>query len=1172
MPKTLLLLIALLPLTVFSQVTITGRVISHADSKPVVAASVFLSNATNGDHSANDGSFELQKVKPGQYELVVSIVGFETYKQSVVVGNTAIKVPDIVLTPRTFALNAVTIVAKKKKDPNISRYIEQFKKEFLGESKFSADCRLLNPELLDIAFDADSNRLTASSVDFLVIENKALGYKVKYLLEDFLFDQSHPGTTLLSYKGSVLFEEMTGTPEEQKEWEKNRATAYEGSQMHFFRAVIKNQIKEEGFRVFRLPPKSFSIYQNVLHVDKFFITNVKHQSQLIMAPDKQGIYTMFGNHDMLYIGYNKDRRFRSGSYFPLSGNGNTTLVFNADNVLFDNNGSPVNPKTFTLNGDWGRRGVSSLLPVDYKYPFEVAPGAETSEINSIAAKLKLFTDSVKTEKAYLHFDKPFYATGDTIYFKAYVTAGGQHQLSGVSTVLHVELIGPDNRIAASILPQLNNGLGWGDFALPDTLKPGAYHIRAYTNWMRNSAAPDFFDHEILIGAVVSKGIPEAAVRPNKQNQPMAAVAGSKTDVQFLPEGGSLIAGNYSKIAFKAVAPDGTGSNIKGTITDDTGGQVCSFETSHLGMGVFNIVAHQGRTYKANITYADGSTGAVDLPKAVNAGYTFNLSNVADTIRLRITAGSSSNIDKLSLIAQSGGVVYYAAESTPGSRFFSAVIPANKFPTGIAQFTLFGPSGEPLNERLAFINNDADQLKLKVVAGNTYKPRQKVNMTLNTLGANDKPAAGSFSVAVTDEINVPADENDETTILSNLLLTSDLRGTVEQPNYYFADVNDKTRADLDLLMLTQGYRSFIWKQVLDGANLPVKYQSEKTLVISGTVKRNGKIVPGAKIKLFTIAAGGLMRDTLTDSNGRFAFNNLEFADNTKFVVQSRVEKGQDDVTLDLDTLSPPTIDLKRTGKDRRFVAKKADTAAYMLNQRRFYEEQQKYGINKTSIVLKEVKVEDKKPMPIPHSQNLNGSGQADQVLTAKDIERFICGRLKDCLQGVLRGVKFRSDGTPTWDGQYIKIPVMIDGTIVESDEFDDIRPDDVEGIEFIYGPRYGAIYGGIAADGLIMITTKPARRTDNIHYRYAPGVVTYKPQGFYKARKFYSPQYDNPKTNQKMADLRSTIYWNPNIITDKDGKASFSYFNADGKGTYRVVIEGIDDDGNLGRQVYRYKVE
>src|ERR1700755_930235 len=109
-----------------------------------------------------------------------------------------------------------------------------------------------------------------------------------------------------------------------------------------------------------------------------------------------------------------------------------------------------------------------------------------------------------------------------------------------------------------------------------------------------------------------------------------------------------------------------------------------------------------------------------------------------------------------------------------------------------------------------------------------------------------------------------------------------------------------------------------------------------------------------------------------------------------------------------------------------------------------------------------------------------------------------------------------------------------------------------------------------ANGGSIITTKQGRKTTT-YERYAPGVVTYKPQGFYKAREFYSPQYDNPKTNQKMADLRSTIFWKPDITPDKDGNASFSFFNADGKGTYRVVIEGIDTDGNLGRQVLHYIV-
>ncbi|MEO6976957.1 MAG: TonB-dependent receptor, partial [Mucilaginibacter sp.] len=445
----------------------------------------------------------------------------------------------------------------------------------------------------------------------------------------------------------------------------------------------------------------------------------------------------------------------------------------------------------------------------------------------------------------------------------------------------------------------------------------------------------------------------------------------------------------------------------------------------------------------------------------------------------------------------------------------------------------------------------------------YTIRQKVKFKLNPKDKDGKPVTGSFSVAVTDETKVPVDSLNENSILTNLLLTSDLKGNIEQPGYYFTGTDEKTRTDLDNLMLTQGYRQFEWKKVLADTTAPAVYQPEKTMQVSGTVKRNGKPVPNAQIKLFSKAGGMFMLDTLTDANGKFAFKGLIFADSTKFVVQSRVKKGQDDVTLELDT-TRLTIKSYSAGQYVQANVSVADISAYLINQKQFYEEQQKYGINKHALVLKEVKVEAKKEPLIPHSENLNGAGNADQVLTAKDIERFICGRLSDCLIGVLNGITFKN-GVPQVGA------LVIDGTFVDVETFLDLRPDDIEGIEVIRRAHYGAIYGSRMANGGLIITTKRAKKL-NEFYRYAPGVVTYMPKGFYKAREFYSPQYDNPHTNQKMADLRSTIYWNPNIITDKDGKASFEYFNADGKGTYRVVVEGIDADGNLGRQVFRYKVE
>jgi len=386
-------------------------------------------------------------------------------------------------------------------------------------------------------------------------------------------------------------------------------------------------------------------------------------------------------------------------------------------------------------------------------------------INNITSKLYAYSEDHSTEKAYLQFDKPYYAASDTIYFKAYITTGAQHKLSGLSGILYIELINPENVVGQSIILPVTAGVTWGDLALADTLKGGEYRVRAYTNWMRNEGDSSFFE----------KSIQKAAK--------------SKIDVQFLPEGGSLIAGNYSKVAFKAIGPEGLGTDIKGTITDDAGAEVCTFESTHLGMGEFNIVPEAGKIYKANISYADGKIATIELPKAVNTGYTINLNNAdPDSIKVRVTGSSGSPIDKLSLIAQSGGTVYYAAENQSGNKFFTAAIPKRKFPTGIVQFTLFSQTGEPLNERLAFINNN-DRLKLDLQAKENYKPRQKVKLEIVAKDKNNSPVTGSFSVSITDETKVPVNEVSECSILPAILLTPDLKGTIEEPNYYFTNINE-----------------------------------------------------------------------------------------------------------------------------------------------------------------------------------------------------------------------------------------------------------------------------------------------------------------------------------------------------------------------------------------------
>ncbi|MEP6614082.1 MAG: TonB-dependent receptor, partial [Mucilaginibacter sp.] len=675
----------------------------------------------------------------------------------------------------------------------------------------------------------------------------------------------------------------------------------------------------------------------------------------------------------------------------------------------------------------------------------------------------------------------------------------------------------------------------------------------------------------------AKRIPESgepvAMKPVKKG-------GLKADIQFLPEGGCLVAGNYSTVAFKAIAPNGLGLALKGILKDNEGNEVTTLASAHLGMGAFSFVPQAGKTYIANITYANGLTQAIELPKAVNTGYTINVNNTnPDTISLRIAAGFESPQDKLNLVAQSGGIVYYAAGIGPFNKFFTAIIPKNKFPTGVVQFTLFSQNGEPLNERLAFINNNS-QLKLDVKAQKTYNTRQKVNIEINAGNKDKKPVTGSFSVAVTDETTVPVDEQNENTILTNLLLTSDLKGTVEQPNYYFTNVTEKTQADLDLLMLTQGYRQFTWKQVLDDKPvvLLLPWQPEKTMQISGKVVKWKTPVAGAKVSLITNKGGFFMIDTVTDKDGRFAFKDLIFADSTRFVVQSRVKKGQSAVTLELDTVlaSRPVVTAYNLNNSNVNNSTLAGMSAYLLNQRQFYDEQQKYGINKHAIMLKEVKIRSKKDF-VKRSENLNGPGNADEIITADELKTMVGATLAFCLKGKLFGlVAFTYKGVAYSTRPLDKFSpaqpmlLVVDGGYLDPEELNNVNPDRIQSIEVLISPNYATVYGTRGGFGVLVITTK--RGSDYERDRFTPGVVAYHPKGFYKAREFYSPQYDDPKTNLRIGDYRSTICWKPDLITDKDGKASFSFFNSDNKGTYRVVIEGIDADGNIGRQVYRYTVK
>lgn len=795
-----------------------------------------------------------------------------------------------------------------------------------------------------------------------------------------------------------------------------------------------------------------------------------------------------------------------------------------------------------------------------------AYGQNSSPSKAITARLTAFSVNQPVEKAYLQFDKPYYAAGDTIFFKAYVTIGGQHRLSGLSGVLHADLIDVKNKISQSIKLQLDSGITWGDFALPDSLPPGNYRIRAYTQWMRNNGEADFFEKVIPIGSVKTAKVPESI---SKQPAP----ANLKPDVQFFPEGGSLVVGIPCKVAFKATGANGMGIDIKGRIVDNENRQVASFASSHLGMGYFYLEPVEGKTYSGQINYPDGSTDIFNLPKPEAAGIALSVDNdsipqASISIKASYKYFQGNRGKAYTLLIYSGGLIT-TVSCTLDSQVIKLQLLKRKLHTGVAAITLFSPDNEPLCERLIYIQN-YDQLNLNINAGkNTYAKREKVSIKLNALNRKGDPAEGYFSVSVINESQVPQVEDNGDNILTNLLLTSDLKGYIEQPAYYFADTGAAARQNLDILMLTQGYRRFEWKQVLDTAKKERAYLPEKGIEISGQVKNpfNRPIAKGT-VTLIPSKGGGLL-STSSDDKGMFRFSDLIFTDTAHFVLSAVNVKNKNTtkITWFDDSMGAPAIQKNVVCSFSAFPG--TAMASYLANDKlRLADAVNNKG---KGIQLKQVDVHAKKPDDQYRTFSLAGAGHADQVMHADEIEK-VQGPLGVSLDGRLHGIVFLGD--PFHKAPFLHVIgggpmlVIIDGQ--EGGNLNYLNANDVETVEVLKYASAG-IYGMDGGHGVLVITTKQSRGL-NAKDIAAVGVLPIAPMGFYKAREFYSPKYDNTDFTGKRRDLRSTIYWQPELKTDKNGNAIFDYYNSDGTGTYKIVIEGIDKDGTIGRQVYRYKVE
>lgn len=666
------------------------------------------------------------------------------------------------------------------------------------------------------------------------------------------------------------------------------------------------------------------------------------------------------------------------------------------------------------------------------------------------------------------------------------------------------------------------------------------------------------------------------------NVPVIINRDEKTDVQFMPEGGSLISGMLNNVAFKAINEEGKGVDIQGGIYNSANQKVADLRSVHLGMGSFALKPEANQTYTARINYNNRQL-SFPLPPQKASGLMLSINNTVNKDSIIITISPATDIQQASgvyyLVGQSRNVVCYGAmvNAVKGVKRFS--VHRSAFPTGVTRFTLLSQAHNPVAERIVFVDHH-DRININIVPSKTtYNNRDSVNLDIIATDKDGVPVQGSFSLAVTDDAQVKLDSASIHNLPAKVLLADDLKGEVENPGWYFTKGDTARKAAaLDVLLLTQGWVNYNWAEVFAPKQKQLTYKPEPEFAVKGRVTNAfNKPVVKSSIVLLSLTPAFVV-DTLTDEKGEFKFTALYHSDTVTYNLQAKNKRGRMfNVGIEVDEFTPPVF----KNSQRRLIPLyvNIDTARLKaLRTRQLYNEEE---AKITGRQLKEVQIKARKS--VKDSKSLVGPGEADFTLNEEDIKAQGKVTLLDILVNNIPGFT-------TYNGLRVgSLPVVfiIDGMAVHhfalegdrsfgSDLLKSLEATDVKGVELMNSGenqiKYGQQYLGPGARvfwyAYIEITTYSG---NGIFKRKMPGAYIYRPPVFAQNKEFYTPKY-TVKKPALLPDTRPVLFWEPNIVTSSDGRASVSFYTADKATTYNINVQGADMDGGVGMFQGKIKVK
>jgi hypothetical protein len=764
------------------------------------------------------------------------------------------------------------------------------------------------------------------------------------------------------------------------------------------------------------------------------------------------------------------------------------------------------------------------------------------------------------EKVYLHTDRNYYYPADDIWFKAYLIDASDRSLSDNSNNLHIELISPAAKIIDSRIVRLEEGLGKGDFHLPQKINAGTYRIRAYTNYMRNFGEQLFFQKEITI-INPQDSIENISERSDSAN--------NRFNITFFPEGGSLVYNVSSIVAFKANDATGAGCDTEGEIFSSDGKLNTTFRTSHLGMGSFLIRPQPGSDYYAIVRNRKGDKIRTEIPKIFSRGVTLS---IAQNHKSELIVTIRTNSETQSLVSQNDLMLTISARKTViktmGFRIKSLsnslIIPTYDLPDGILMFTLTGLGNLPLCERLFYLQNN-EEISLNVESDKEiYEKRDSVSVKISLTDDSGIPRDAFLSLSASEKISDENNPQFNSTITSWFLLESDVRGPVEAPGYYFNPSNKNRISDLNLLLLTQGWRDFEWKYKED------HYLTENGFSVSGRLRKlfTDKPLETSNINIGIFESKSTFSTAIpTDTAGKFRFDGIILTGEARLIISGVNKKGEPRGLLALDSLKySPAIVSEYIPQPKLLMEK---TMSELIQKYEIINTtRKKYTLSDTinlgEVVINAKKTEEDNPQlsKVKRGRSIYGIPDIELIITPQlegfaNVLEVIRGRVPGVIvlgynpdfRIYVRGFGSVNSGTQ---------PVfLIDGAKVFLEDILALPLSCVDRIDILKG-GITAAFGMQGGNGVISVITRSGDRLAS--YRPVNHSANIKMYGYNAARVFYSPKHSKNSEAKYEPDFRTTLFWKPDIYLKPDSDQYINYFNADNSGTIEVIAEGITVTG------------